>query len=275
MTVAFIFSKGMMEMTMTDWIKKNASTILTCVSAVGMVGTVVLAVRATPKAMRACTDAQVEKGRTQLTKLEVAKAAAPAYLPTIAAGTGTLLCLFGANVLNRRQQASLISAYAALDQAFADYRTRVISFGGKEVDKAVTDAIEDEKRDVEENRPPWDEMQTFYLEGYPQFFEATMETVRTAEYVLNRNFVLKGEVSFNEFLRFLGLDDLGEKGENIGWEGYIGEAFYGYQWIDFDHIYRTTDDGMIVCEIRMPFLPHGLDDEDWNTEDSVPTCGVE
>lgn len=262
-------------MTMTDWLKKNASTILTCVSAVGMVGTVVLAVRATPKAMRACTDAQVEKGRTQLTKLEVAKAAAPAYLPTIAAGTGTLICLFGANMLSRRQQASLISAYAALDQAFADYRAKVVAFGGKELDKAAQDAVEAEQKDKDEDRPPWDEVQTFYLQGYPKFFDRTMEQVRTAEYVLNRNFVLRGSATFNEFLRFLGVDDLGEEGERIGWESYIGEAFYGYQWIDFDHVYRVMDDGMAICEIRMPFLPHGFDEEEWNAEDAVQTCGVE
>lgn len=262
-------------MTMTDWIKKNGSTILTCVSAIGMVGTVVLAVRATPKAMRACTDAQVEKGRTQLTKLEVAKAAAPAYLPTIAAGTGTLICLFGANVLSRRQQASLISAYAALDQAFADYRAKVVAFGGKELDKAAQDAVEAEQKDKDEDRPPWDEVQTFYLQGYPKFFDRTMEQVRTAEYVLNRNFVLRGSATFNEFLRFLGVDDLGEEGERIGWESYIGEAFYGYQWIDFDHVYRVMDDGMAICEIRMPFLPHGFDEEEWNAEDDVQTCGVE
>lgn len=262
-------------MTMTDWIKKNASTILTCVSAVGVVGTVVLAVRATPKAMRACTDAQVEKGSTQLTKLEVAKAAAPAYLPTIAAGTGTLICLFGANVLSRKQQATLISAYAALEQAFADYRAKVISFGGKELDRAAQDAVKAEQKDKDDERPPWDEVQTFYLQGYPHFFEKTMKEVRCAEYVLNRNFVLRGEATFNEFLRFLGLDDLGEKGELIGWEGYIGEVFYGYRWIDFDHIYRTLDDGMAICEINMPFMPHGLDEDDLNEEDAAQTCGIE
>lgn len=262
-------------MTTTNWLKKNTSTILTFVSAVGMAGTVVLAVRATPKAMRACTDAQTEKGRTQLTKLEVVKAAAPAYLTTLAAGTGTLICLFGANVLSRRQQASLISAYAALNQTFADYRAKVISFGGKELDKAAWDAVEAERKDKEDDRPPWNEVQTFYLQGYPKFFEATMEQVRTAEYVLNRNFVLREIATFNEFLRLLGVDDLGEEGEKIGWESYIGEAFYGYRWIDFDHVYRTTDDGMAICEIRMPFRPHGIDENEWDAEDSVPTCGVE
>lgn len=260
---------------MKNWLKRNASTILTYAGAVGMIGTIVLAVKATPKAMRACTDAQMEKGTTQLTKLEVAKAAAPVYLPTALAGTGTLICFLGANVLSRRQQASLISAYAALEQAFADYRDKVISFGGKELDRAVTDAVQAEQQDKEDDRPPWDEVQTFYLQGYPKFFEKTMEEVRLAEYVLNRNFVLRGSATFNEFLHFLGLDDLGEDGEKIGWESYIGEAFYGYSWIDFDHVYRITDDGMAICEIRMPFLPHGFDETEWDMEDAVQTCGVE
>ncbi len=260
---------------MTDWFKRNTSTILTCLGAMGLVGTVVLAVRGTPKAMRALTDAKVEKGSTELNKLEAVKAAAPAYLPAVAAGTGTLVCIFAANVLSRKQQATLISAYAALDQAFQNYREKAVLFGGPQLDRAITDAIEDEREDKAEERPPWDEVQTFYLEGYPKFFEATMEQVRCAEYVLNRNFVLRGDATFNEFLRFLGLDDIGEDGEKIGWERYIGEAFYGYSWVDFDHIYRVTDDGMSICEIHMPFAPHGFDEEDWSCEENVPICGVE
>ena len=102
----------------------------------------------------------------------------------------------------------------------------------------------------------------------------TMEQVARAEYCLNRNFVLRGYVTFNEFLHFLGLDDLSEKGEHIGWESYIGEAFYGYQWIDFDHIHRISDEGFRVCDIQMPFPPHSLDDSLYE-EESAPSCGVE
>lgn len=260
---------------MTNWFKRNASTILTCLSALGLVGTVVLAVRDTPKAMRALTDAKVEKGSTELTKLEAVKAAAPAYLPAAAVGTGTLICLFGANILSRRQQASLISAYAVLEQTFTSYRDKVVLLGGKELDKAAMDAVKAQQADQENDRPPWNEAQTFYLEGYPKFFESTMEQVCCAEYALNRNFILRGSVSFNEFLRLLGLEELGEEGDKIGWESYIGEAFYGYQWIDFEHPYRVTGDGMTVREICMPFSPHGFDENQWDMEETVQTCGVD
>lgn len=192
----------------------------------------------------------------------------------MAVGTASLICIFGANLLSRRQQASLISAYAALDQAFREYRGKVLSLAGVETDHAVMNSIREEHKDCEEKNPPWEVVQTFYLEGYPKFFDMTMEQVARAEYCLNRNFVLRGYVTFNEFLHFLGLDDLGEKGEHVGWESYIGEAFYGYQWIDFDHIHRISDEGFRVCDIQMPFPPHSLDDSLYE-EESAPSCGVE
>lgn len=261
---------------MTDWLKRNASTILTCLSTLGLVGTVVLAVQDTPKAMRALTDAKLEKGSAELTKLETVKAAAPAYIPTAAAGTATLVCMFAANVLNRKQQAALVSAYAALERTFQNYREKVALFAGRELDNAAWAATEDEQQDKTDNRPPWNEKQTFYLEGYPGFFERTMEEVRTAEYVLNRNFILRGQATFNEFLTLLGLDRQEKEGDDVGWDNYIGEALYGYRWVDFDHIYRMTDDGMVICEIALPFEPHRLDEDgELKLEDSVPVCGVE
>lgn len=276
-------------MTIGNWLKKNASTILTCIGAGGMIATVVLAVKATPNAQKKIAGAKIRKrpvpqtaddlmsvfdSPPSLTPTETVLVCWKEYAPAMAVGTASLICIFGANLLSRRQQASLISAYAALDQAFREYRGKVLSLAGVETDHAVMNSIREEHKDREEKNPPWEVVQTFYLEGYPKFFDMTMEQVARAEYCLNRNFVLRGYVTFNEFLHFLGLDDLGEKGEHIGWESYIGEAFYGYQWIDFDHIHRISDEGFRVCDIQMPFPPHSLDDSLYE-EESAPSCGVE
>lgn len=242
-------------MNIGDWFKRNGSTILTCLGAGGMIATVVMAVKATPKAMRACTDAKIEKGSTQLTKMEIVKAATPAYIPTAAVGTGTLICIFGANVLSRKQQAALTSAYAMLESTYREYKRKVQQLCGPETDRIIEKVMEEERRDMEEDRPPWDEVQTFYIAGQAQFFERTMEQVMQAEYHLNRNFVLKGEVSLNELYEFLDLPTTSE-GERLGWNLYDGEAFYGYQWIDFYHRHYVTDDGVNVCAIEMPFEPH-------------------
>lgn len=283
-------------MTIGDWLKKNTSTILTCLGAGGVVATVALAIKATPKALDKIQCAQVDKGEEilhklregaleksdtgyilpKLTAIETLQACWKEYLPTVAVGTGSLICIFGANVLSRRQQASLASAYAALESAYQGYRRKVCSILGPDTDAMIEKAVEQEKQDIEDDLPPWDEVQIFYLPccGKAAFFERTMEEVVQAEYHINRNLVLRGEVTLNEFLSFLGLDAV-EEGDVIGWDCYIGETQYGYRWIDFNHRHYVTDDGLTVCSIDTPFAPHSLDDPEYDGEDRVPTCGVD
>ena len=258
--------------------------------------TVALAIKATPKALDKIQCAQIDKGEEilhklregaleksdtgyilpKLTAIETLQVCWKEYLPTVAVGTGSLICIFGANVLSRRQQASLASAYAALESAYQGYRRKVCSILGPDTDAMIEKAVEQEKQDIEDDLPPWDEVQTFYLPccGKAAFFERTMEEVVQAEYHINRNLVLRGEVTLNEFLSFLGLEAV-EEGDMIGWDCYIGETQYGYRWIDFNHRHYVTDDGLTVCSIDTPFAPHSLDDPEYDGEDRVPTCGVD
>ncbi|MBQ9611328.1 MAG: hypothetical protein IJV14_01910, partial [Lachnospiraceae bacterium] len=194
-------------MNIGKWIQRNGSTILTCLGAGGMIATMALTVKATLKARNACLDARIEKDRDDLTKAEIIRISIPAFIPPIAVGTGSLICIFGANALSRRQQAALASAYTALASAFEGYRGKVETLCGLGTNAAIDKAIEQENKDILDDRPPWDEVQTFYLDGCdkPAFFERTMEQVMQAEYHINRNFQLKGQVTFNEFREWLGL----------------------------------------------------------------------
>lgn len=265
-------------MNVVNWIKRNSSTILTCLGAGGVIATVILAVRATPKAMDKIQTAQIDKGEEilngdregavkknrdgsyelpKLTVVETVEVCWKEYVPAAAIGIGSLACIFGANILSRRQQASMASAYTALAGSFEAYRDKAETLCGPGTNAAVEKAIKQEKKDAEEDRPPWDEVQTFYFDAnsHPQFFERTMEQVMQAEYHINRNLILRGYVSLNEFLEFLGLDSV-EGGELIGWDQYYGETEYGYRWIDFNHRHYMTDDGLLVCSIETPFEPH-------------------
>jgi hypothetical protein len=264
-----------------NWLSKNGSTILTCLGAGGVVATVMLAIKATPKAMDKIQTARIDKavdiqdGRIinridrsksgwqqlpELTVLETVQVCWKEYVPTVAVGAGSLVCIFGANALSRRQQASMAAAYTALAGAFETYQSKVKTICGPEADKIVQKAIQEEKKDISLGNPPWDEIQTFYIEGYgkPIFFERTMEQVYAAEYNLNRSFVLRGYISLNEFMEMLGLPPV-EGGDEIGWEECAGEAFYGYKWIDFCHRYIEMDE-LTVCSIEFPFPPHDLNE---------------
>lgn len=250
-------------MNVMRWVRNNASTILTCLGAVGVAVTVVMAIEATlDVAESRQADARSEEPASEdenVTAVRVVAEQWQAYVPTAAVGAASLACIFGANVLSRRQIASMSAAYALLAGAFQEYRSMADAACGPGTDAMIKKATEQKMRDAHEDRPPWDERQTFYIEGCetPRFFERTMEEVMQAEYHLNRNFVLRGSATLNEFLEFLHLNPTPD-GEDIGWDEYIGEALYGYRWIDFDHRYFETDDGLTVCAIDMPFAPHNL-----------------
>lgn len=235
-----------------NWFTRNLSTILTILGSGGMVTTTILAVKATPEA-----DKELQKYEDPKDILRVAW---KHYRIPIGIGFGSLACIFGANAFSRRQQASLASAYTVLATTYESYRDKIRLTCGKDIDEAIEHTVEQEKEDKENGRPPWDQVQTFYIEGYgrPQFFDRTMEQVVLAEYALNRIFALKGIVTFNDFLKLLDLVGT-PKDDKIGWEEFAGDSLFGYHWIDFAHHYISADDGLVVCEISFPFEPHSLD----------------
>lgn len=245
-----------------SFLSRNASTILTFLGGAGVVGTAVLAVRATPKALALVEEAEAEKGE-KLTTWETVKTAGPAYIPAVVTGASTMACIFGANVLNKHQQAALASAYALIDNAYKEYKGKLKELYGEEAHNNIMDALVVEKAEemrianynltsycdlsVEDGTS---EPRLFYDEYANRCFESTIERVMNAEYHINRNFVLKGYVTLNEFYEFLGLTPT-EYGSTVGWS--IDDEMY---WIDFNHRKTLIDDDTLeVLSIETPFGP--------------------
>ena len=249
------------------FLKRNSSTILTCIGAVGVVLTSVSAVRATPKALKLLGKAKEEKGE-DLTKLEVVKVAGPVYIPSVVIGAATITCVLGSNVLNKKHQASITSAYALIDTSYKEYRAKLKELYGEEADVKIRDTIAKEKCTEPGAYVPGcnpidisGEKCTFYDEYRGKYFETTMAAMINAEYHFNRNFVLSGYACLNDLYEFLGLD-LTEEGEALGWAAW---RFYddGYEgaWIDINHRKVTMEDGM-ECYIIEYINPPRIDYED-------------
>ena len=101
-------------------LKKASPTILTCIGAAGVVATAVLAVKATLKAdslIKADSRRNHDGDPYAATKLEAVKSCWKCYIPAAATGVATIICIFGANTLNKKQQASLASAYALVNRS--------------------------------------------------------------------------------------------------------------------------------------------------------------
>lgn len=244
------------------FIKKNAGTILSVMGSIGVVATAITAARAAPKAIKLLDDAREEKG-SKLSKMEIAQIGFKTYLPVGLVSVATITCIMSANVLSRNKQANITSAYALLDQSYKDYRRKVIEMYGEETDHKIIEAIAVDR--AKEVRIPASYMcdnvdlslddssgkpVLWYEEYSKRFFEATLEQILSAEYHLNRNYILRGCATINEMYDFFGLDPV-EWGDDLGWEPMDEGEF----WIEFNHFKAKLDDGTEFYILDLPFAP--------------------
>ena len=241
------------------FLKRNSSTILTCVGAAGVVATTVTAVKATPKALMLLEHAKEEKG-DDLTKLETVKIAAPVYIPSVLLGASTIACIFGANVLNQRTQASLMSAYALVDSGYKDYKKKVEELYGEEAGSQIRSAIVKDKYE-DEPVPPVEDGNRLYYDYYSErYFEARPFDVQKAEYELNRLLMTEDGIYLNEWYRQLGLEPLAH-GDDFGWTVFGNMETYWQTWIDFHHEKVVMDDGLECIIITFGQDPYSDFDE--------------
>lgn len=241
-----------------SFVKRNSATILTCVGAAGVIATTVTAVKATPKALVLLEKAKEEKGE-ELTKFETVKIAAPVYIPTILLGASTLACIFGANVLSTRGQASLMSAYALADSSYKDYRKKVDELYGEEAGAQIRAELAKDK--YEEDPIKVEDGNRLYYDFYSkQYFEASPFEVQRAEYEVNKTLMLDDSVFLNEWYKLIGADQL-EHGYDFGWSTSTNMEAYWQTWIDFHHEKVVMDDGLECIIITFAQEPYSLYDE--------------
>lgn len=238
---------------MKAFLKQHSPTILTCVGGLGVVVTTITAIKATPKALTLLDEAAVEKGE-ELTCVDQIKIVGKVYAPTILIGAGTLACIFGANVLNKRKQASLISAYTLLEASYKEYKNKVLELYGEEGTSEVRKEIAKDhydNTDVIES----DDKQLFYDEFSGRYFESTLEDVLRAEYTFNRMISTEyGVVYLNDFYDLIGLEEV-DYGNYLGWMDCQLVEDTWYCWLDFTHTKVVMDDGMECTIISFSMDP--------------------
>lgn len=234
------------------FIGRNGSTILTCIGGAGVVATSILAVKATPKAVALLEKAKEEKGE-ELTKMEVVRVAGPAYIPAVVAGVSTIACIFGANILNKRQQAAMASAYALLDSSYKEYKKKVTEVYGEEADKHVKEEIAKDKFEKTDTLIP-DNKQLFYDDFSGRYFESTMADVIAAQYAINRTISLHGGANLNEWYEELGIEPT-DYGNYLGWSSGMLMDYQWSDWLEFGHEKTLIDDDLECVMITMSTEP--------------------
>lgn len=240
---------------MKRFLNKHSSTILTVLGAAGVVGTAILTAKAVPKAEEMLTEAYNKKGEP-LTTAEKIKASWKAYIPAAAVGASTIACIFGINYLNARSQASLMSAYALLDNTFKDYRDKANEVYGEDADKNIKHAVMKSKFDPSMELHP-DEALLFFDVQSTRYFESTMENVKRAEKEFLEDFHERGYSCLNEYYDRLGIPRM-SYGYQLGWFDLESNDPYNCKELEFfyEEVHIKDD---ITCWIINTSIPASYD----------------
>lgn len=129
------------------FVSDHSPEILQGLGIAGMITTTVLAVKATPKAVKMLEEAKKEKGTDELTPVETVKAAWKPYVPAAVTGVVSVGCLIGASSVSARRTAALTTAYQLSTQALNEYKEKVVETIGEKKEQAIRDKVAQKKVD--------------------------------------------------------------------------------------------------------------------------------
>lgn len=216
---------------MKTMLSEHGPEILTGIGITGMISTVVLAVNATPKALRTIEEEKLYRADETgylpeditLPKLDVVKLCWKHYIPAAVVGTTSIACIIGASSANVRRKAALATAYKLSETALMEYRDKVVETIGEKKEEQVRDKVNQERVD----RTPVEQKEviitgkgdTLILDPISgRYFKSRVELVKKAEIRLNQQMLqsFTGYASVNDFYDEIGLDRI-SIGDDLGW----------------------------------------------------------
>ena len=202
---------------------KHSPEILTGIGVASMLTSTVLAVQATPRAVRLMEEAKKEQGVDKLTPVDTIKTTWKCYIPAVVSGVGGAACVIGAQTLSTKRGAALAAAYKLSETALTEYREQVIETIGETKEKVVRDKVAEkqvEKHPVHESEViHTGKGQTKCLDPLSsRYFYSDIEVIRRAAVTVNEGLIhgMCGEALINEFYDELNLPHT-DLGDRMGW----------------------------------------------------------
>ena len=264
-------------------LKKHSPEILVVGGVVGLVTSGVMACKATTKLSAILDDSKeqielfdkvaanpemvneeytvedAEKDK-KIVKVQTAVKVAKLYAPAVAIGVVSIGAIFASNNIMRKRNVALGAAYATVDQAFKDYRNRVVDRFGEELDKElrynlktkeVKETVEDEngkKKTVKKNikymdSPMPSEFAVIYDDGCAGWTKDPEDNkfflIQQQRYA-NERLKRRGYLSLNEVYELLGFPST-KAGQVVGWlydckdPNYKGDNFVDFGLYNVDY----------------------------------------
>ena len=208
-----------------DVLTKHSPEILTGIGIAGMITTTILAVKATPKAVKILEEHKEAclLEHQKVPTIDVIKLTWKQYIPAAITGTISIACLVGASSANLKRNAALATAYKLSETALAEYKESVVEAMGEKKEKHVQEKVAEKqvkKNPVSENEIiiTGDGKSLCFDPLSNRYFMSSMDILQKAENKINKEMLqdVFGYATINDFYEEIGLTRT-EVGNLLGW----------------------------------------------------------
>ena len=274
----------------SPWLHKATPIALSVVAGAGVVGTAVLAAKATPDAIERKKEAEEKKGEP-LTKWEAFKVMFPSYIPAGTTGLVTLASIAGLSIHDNATQSKLAGVVASGNQIINGISRKYASLRSEVAEKHPEILKEFDERSLEdqwteyvhermkkfawcnslfpgfESPEDWGKVQLMCLEygnGIPDenghdliFFYASPGDVMSAIYNINGQYQERGIVSVADFFQYMHLPrtDLSVR---LVWDAEVLNTEWNMNFIGFHSREYALEDNVpdpATCILLQPDIP--------------------
>jgi len=209
------------------FLQQNSPTILTGLAVGGFFSTIFLAVEATPKALDIIHTLELdhtivtEDYDYKLPFKEKVLWTWKCYTPAIVMGTLTVCFIVGANTINLRRNAAIVSLYSITEATLKEYQSKVVETIGEKKEKAIRDKVSQERLNKNPLRGNTliitGKGDTLFYDTYSgRYFKSDIEKVRKIENQFNKEIINGYWADLNTFYHMLGMPTI-TGGEEVGW----------------------------------------------------------
>lgn len=217
---------------------KRSPEILTGIGIAGMITTIVLAVKATPKALDLIREKEDELEVDKLTVGETIQATWKCYIPAVTTCVTSTVCLIGASSAHAKRNAAIAAAYKLSEKVLIEYKDAVIETIGDKKEQSVRDKLAEKKLEKDPVSKSeviiTDKGSTLCYDSIGgRYFKSDIESIKRVENILNKQLLRDDYVSLNDFYDEVDISHT-EMGRELGWsvnDGLI-EIYFSSQLAD-------------------------------------------
>lgn len=218
--------------------------------------TTVLAVKATPEALKRIEDKKEELGlqpEDSLSPVDTVKAAWKPYIPATVTCVVSTACIIGGQTVNGRRNAALATAYQLSTTALSEYKEKVVETIGEKKEKLIHDELAKDK--IEKNPVSKNEViftgkgESLCYDGLSgRYFKSDRNRIDKVVNELNHRMTSGMEmcISLNEFYSAIGIATI-PMGDTLGWR--VDKDLIN---IHYGAILTDDDEPCIAIEFLVP-----------------------